>query len=110
MRCFGCQYDLSNLSGHRCPECGRAFDPNDPRTFLSGAMPWRFLPAVQVILIAFLFADAVMIIIDFEPFRPDWLGMKYPGRVRYLTKLGIFGVVAFSLVTILRLILPRRTP
>lgn len=36
MRCLSCKYDLSNLSsggGHRCPECGRAFDPNDPATF-----------------------------------------------------------------------------
>jgi len=36
MRCLSCQYDLRNLSTggeHRCPECGREFDPNDPKTF-----------------------------------------------------------------------------
>ena len=38
MRCLSCQYDLSHLTpteegGHRCPECGRAFDPNDTTTF-----------------------------------------------------------------------------
>jgi hypothetical protein len=35
VRCKGCQYSLLNLAGppHRCPECGRAFDPEDPRTF-----------------------------------------------------------------------------
>ncbi len=32
MRCFSCQYDLSQLTEHRCPECGRAFDPNDSNT------------------------------------------------------------------------------
>jgi hypothetical protein len=39
MRCLGCQYNLKNLTPvggggeHRCPECGRAFDPNDATSF-----------------------------------------------------------------------------
>jgi hypothetical protein len=33
VRCLSCKYDLKNLAEHRCPECGRAFDPNDARTF-----------------------------------------------------------------------------
>src|SRR5687768_11373227 len=36
MRCLGCQYDLRNLATggeHRCPECSRAFDPNNSETF-----------------------------------------------------------------------------
>ena len=37
MRCLSCEYDLRNLtrSGakHRCPECGRVFDPSDSKTF-----------------------------------------------------------------------------
>ena len=38
VRCKGCQYSLSGLTGspeggHRCPECGREFDPDDPSTF-----------------------------------------------------------------------------
>ncbi len=38
MRCLSCHYDLKNLPGppHRCPECGRAFDPTDPKSFESG--------------------------------------------------------------------------
>jgi hypothetical protein len=35
MRCLSCHYDLKNLPENRCPECGRAFDPNDPTTFRS---------------------------------------------------------------------------
>jgi hypothetical protein len=31
--CLGCNYDLRGLPEPRCPECGRAFDPNDPKTF-----------------------------------------------------------------------------
>ena len=33
MRCLTCHYDLRHLAEHRCPECGRVFNPNDPRTF-----------------------------------------------------------------------------
>jgi hypothetical protein len=33
MRCLTCHYDLRNLAEHRCPECGRGFDPSDRRTF-----------------------------------------------------------------------------
>jgi hypothetical protein len=32
-RCLGCYYVLNHLPEPRCPECGRAFDPNDPTTY-----------------------------------------------------------------------------
>ncbi len=35
-KCLGCAYILDHLPENRCPECGRAFDPNDPLTFTSG--------------------------------------------------------------------------
>lgn len=33
MFCIGCGYALRGLQEHRCPECGRGFDPADPNTF-----------------------------------------------------------------------------
>src|SRR5688572_19241830 len=33
MRCIACHYSLANLTEHRCPECGREFDPDDPSTY-----------------------------------------------------------------------------
>lgn len=33
VHCLSCQYDLQNLTEHRCPECGRKFDPSDNRSF-----------------------------------------------------------------------------
>lgn len=30
--CLGCSYPLRSLPEHRCPECGRAFDPDNPYT------------------------------------------------------------------------------
>ena len=32
--CRNCQYDLRSISTLSCPECGRAFDPEDPDTYL----------------------------------------------------------------------------
>lgn len=34
--CRDCGYQLRGLAEFRCPECGRAFDPADPHSFLSG--------------------------------------------------------------------------
>jgi hypothetical protein len=34
--CLGCGYALRGLTEPRCPECGRGFDPLDPRTFRAG--------------------------------------------------------------------------
>jgi hypothetical protein len=33
VRCKTCHYSLLNLTKHRCPECGRPFDPRDASTF-----------------------------------------------------------------------------
>lgn len=34
IRCLGCGYCLKGLQSSRCPECGKTFDRNDPRTFV----------------------------------------------------------------------------
>ena len=39
VRCWTCGYDLRGLISHRCPECGRDFDPADPATMHMGARP-----------------------------------------------------------------------
>ena len=33
MYCRKCEYELVNLAGELCPECGQGFDPADPTTF-----------------------------------------------------------------------------
>lgn len=38
MRCPGCGYILRGLGKGPCPECGRAFDPDDPATLVR--TPW----------------------------------------------------------------------
>lgn len=41
--CLGCGYSLRNLPSQTCPECGRPFDPADPRTMSLGhpLRPWQ---------------------------------------------------------------------
>jgi hypothetical protein len=46
--CLGCNYPLRGLREPRCPECGRAFDPDDPWTMNIG----RPMPPVVRRLIA----------------------------------------------------------
>ncbi len=41
MRCKRCGYDLRDLQEHRCPECGRSFDPKKPATWLSEPVSGR---------------------------------------------------------------------
>lgn len=40
-RCLTCDYPLLSLSEHRCPECGRVFDPADPRTMRTQRSPGK---------------------------------------------------------------------
>ena len=40
MYCRICRYNLRSLEGPACPECGRAFDPDDPSSYDS-VPSWR---------------------------------------------------------------------
>jgi hypothetical protein len=89
MRCKTCRYSLSKLTEHRCPECGRAFDPNDPSTFFSERelrldhvkMVMRALVCapflVWFIWISILFADGIGAEGVFNSPRADFLGAAF---------------------------------
>lgn len=62
MQCLSCQYDLSHLTlgesaggelgVHRCPECGRIFDANDPQTFAKARTRFTWLTALFILITA----------------------------------------------------------
>ena len=59
--CCKCGYDLrAQTAPHRCPECGRAFDPADRRTFLTrpprGARRWAKRSVMVVLAVGVLLA------------------------------------------------------
>lgn len=41
MYCLVCEYELTGLDSHCCPECGREFNPADPSTFAKAPNLWR---------------------------------------------------------------------
>lgn len=53
MRCKHCRYRLDGLADNRCPECGEAFDPDDPTTFDAGSRSafwsWVIIPLIVVL-------------------------------------------------------------
>jgi len=62
MYCLDCDYQLGNLTTNQCPECGRAFNPNDMGTvrtapksavtnFIEALMPFRYA-ILGVLLVA----------------------------------------------------------
>lgn len=64
MRCKSCHYPLTKLPEHRCPECGRAFDPGDASTWeleaLAKRRAWTWVMLVTIIVLV-LFLIAVFI-------------------------------------------------
>ena len=76
MRCLDCHYSLKGLTEHRCPECGRAFDPNDSKTYGTGwrPKPWTISIAVFSGLVAFISSLILVIAMmrkpgDIDPFQ-----------------------------------------
>ena len=73
MRCKTCHYSLENLTGppHRCPECGRAFDLDDPLTYDDGIRrfpEWLLLGTTATLfgfIIPVLLVAAVLVLIMF---------------------------------------------
>jgi hypothetical protein len=66
--CLGCQYPLFGLRTHRCPECGKPFDPYNAQSFTTVTKGRRFfnrlerfLPPVLILLgIANLIASPML--------------------------------------------------
>ena len=81
-RCLGCGYSLLGLTLHRCPECGKPFDPANPKTML---LPGAIGPIAYVLLrpvnksIRILAWIATALLLLGYPYTVDsiipWLGM-----------------------------------
>lgn len=93
MYCASCNYSLVGLSGGRCPECSRIFDPADPTSFQQG----RLLPQI-------LFGVGAAIVLVLVHFVGFWfaLGPDYgfSFNATFLAKFAI-GLVAAVIAAIL---------
>jgi hypothetical protein len=80
-QCRGCGYSLRGLPEFRCPECGLAFDPTDPRTmrrspFVIRAIrivqSWFNIPPPIEWVIAALIATLLILLMDWEQWGWSW--------------------------------------
>ena len=100
MRCLECGYRLIHLTENRCPECGRAFDPNDPESFLSKRVSGTlYLIAAILPAICVSFPLVIALIIDRTaaggPIAADKLGfLAFIGPICIIG--GTVGAIAIS--------------
>jgi len=73
VHCLSCGYDLQNLDGNHCPECGRIFDPSDDRTFQSPASARLSLhPSVRLVILLFIGVSAIGLALIFFVSQMYW--------------------------------------
>ena len=74
--CVGCGYSLVGCPASVCPECGRAFDPNDPRTVAHNQREViarrMFGPPGFIMATVAVVAGAWELVIASAPFEPFW--------------------------------------
>lgn len=77
MHCLACSYDLKSLDTGVCPECGRAFDRDDPSTFDTRTRTQRLLIRVGASLAVSVLSFGTMVAgmwiasgLGFSSFRP----------------------------------------
>jgi hypothetical protein len=99
--CLGCNYSLRGLASDRCPECGRAFDLDDYRTFLPGRrLTWVewFLTAPPGWVLIPLAIYGVLAV-----WEATSLMQRYGMPERFVN--GVYAVLAVVLICVLRFVL-----
>ena len=122
--CRDCQYPLKGLGAHYCPECGRDFDPADPRTYFTAGRWLTRVAAIVGVLAAMLvllsYGIATVGILDYALDPTTESLMLLPGAgllglyggaplllivIVFYKRLTSAGRVAFSIITALGLTL-----
>lgn len=102
-RCLGCGYRLEGLIENRCPECARAFKPDDPLTFQIGpSRPlWARIaarPSLVETIVASVFGISILVeasdpsgsSYSFVPFMLSMLCMLFIGPLWLLRAITCF--------------------
>ena len=106
IKCLSCGYILNFLPAHRCPECGRAFDPDNALTFAGGSRENEARPTdigstfiAVAFLVPILNTIAVMCvppwrIVQIDPWTLKW----WVVRATFLVQLAVFVVPLVVLI------------
>ncbi len=92
MRCKRCGYDLRDLGEHRCPECGRPFDPQRPRTWLSKPVSGR-----KSLLLAIV--GAVLFVIPLALALAEDVGVDFMSRLPTAVRVPVYLLCAALMIT-----------
>lgn len=103
MHCLGCDYNLQGLSDHRCPECGRPFDPANQKT-------WSLSKSVRRAQSCQAIGRLLVIIAAIIAITAIYLNAK--GEDVFLTFFltGFVGCIALCFFMVIWLILGSTTP
>jgi hypothetical protein len=104
MRCLSCKYDLSNLTEHRCPECGRAFDPHNPATYYDPPMivTFKMMLRVAIVCYALNLIFAIYVSVKELPADPAALLAAPLGAAALLIFTFPIGIVLYGLFWIIQ--------
>ena len=81
--CLTCDYPLRDLAGHRCPECGREFDPTDADTMHLGRPRGRIARMLvqptspALVVLAVIAAIAMFITLRLPLGRPSLVDVRF---------------------------------
>ncbi|MCO6439014.1 MAG: hypothetical protein J5J06_18120 [Phycisphaerae bacterium] len=97
-RCVKCAYCLDGLADNRCPECGRPFDPHDPRTYIDVSDKRRKVPGVMF-LMAVCFCILSLSTLHLPTVLVDEdMSLAVLRLSNSLGPLGFFGLLAAALI------------
>ena len=123
--CLGCYYPVDRITSKQCPECGRAFDPDDVSTYalkprrslpiygfvslISAAMVWLFILGIPLVsglrfhsgLTSFLptiISLPIAMMLGWRAFRHPESINRMPGLIGLLVTVPLFLIITWYLM------------
>jgi len=99
-----CHYSLANLTGppHRCPECGREFDPNNPGTVVRTSRRERAIWRALIWIGAAYVVNVVVVWALFAYYMPKFAHLWIVASFSLLTTFAVVPLILTQLAVSLR--------